>query len=408
VTQLWSLARATRSIASALVGLAGVLGGCGDAEDAPAGRAEAGPAIEYRLVYEVGRDEGGLTFGAVGPGAFDDAGAFWTYDFMRAEILHLDVNGDLLDRKGRGGRGPGEFSELRRVGLTPDGMEVWAADHRLGRVTFFDLDSDGIRTVGQPEYYYAPPLTMQGPLVPLPDGAFAVLPPETVELPFQFPDTLVSQPIIRVDADGVVLDTLLAPPPLAIGGLRLHHVEGIGSTVRVMGEEPLFWASPRGMQVGAIDRLHGLEPGVLGTVHRARWLEGTWSRDTLVVPGNPVAGTREEVRQRLDNLGLSEGTDRDAIVREVEGKPLGIPPFLSTISNFHLMSDGTIWIGIQDVFRGPTRWIRRTEDGTDWVPVEFPASNIFRLLDASGQRVAAVLMDEFRVQSLAVFERVER
>lgn len=408
MTRSPSRARAAIPIGLTLVGLLGVLGGCSDAGDAPAGHADAGPTIEYRLAYEVGRDEGGLTFGALGPGAFDDAGGFWTFDFLGAEILHLDVNGSLVSRLGRGGRGPGEFSELGRVGLTPDGSRLWASDRRLGRVTFFDLDSDSIRTVGRPEYYYAPPLTMAGPHAPLPDGTFAVLPPQTVELPHQFPDTLVNQPIIRVDADGVVLDTLSALPPLGIGILRLSDVDGIGATIRVLREEPLFWVSPRGRQIGAIDRLRGVGPGIIGTIYRAEWVGETWVRDTLVVPGSPAEGTRAEVRQRVDSLLIGDGPDRGKIVEAISKKPLGIPAHLSTISHFHLMSDGSIWIGIQDVFLGNTRWMRRTADGPEWVPVELPADNIFRLLDASGDRVAAVLMDEFRVQSLAVFERVER
>lgn len=384
--------------------LIGVSGGCESAGDAPVGQADLPATEAYRWVLEIGRDEGGLTFGGIVPGAFDEDGSLWVGEFFGGRVLQLDADGSLLGRVGRSGEGPGEFGELARVGLTPNGASVWAADGRQGRVTLFHRDSDTIRTAGRVDYYYAPPLTMRGPAAHLADGTFVVLPPATVELPSQFPDTLVSQPAIRVNAEGIVLDTLLAPPPMGIGGLRLSSAAGGGSTVRVLSENPLYWVSPRGDGIGVVDRLHTLGPGVTGRIHVARWEDSRWLVETLDVPGDPIEGDRAEVRRRVDRLELGD-RDRAAIVDDIVDKPLGIPPLLSTVSHLHLMSDRSIWVGIQEEFRGDTRWLRYDPDEGEWAVAYLPADNIFRLIDAWDGRVAAVLMDELRVQTIGIFER---
>lgn len=379
-----------------------VVAGCGESPEG--GYVDwAGNPERYTLVTEVGTGGDEVSFGAIVPGAFTPTGTLWVGDYFSGEIMELAIGSGSLQRLGGTGAGPGEFAELHRIGMTQEGS-VWVTDRRTGRVTVFHMDGDR-STFGFLEHFFAAPLKMVGPTALLADGTVVVI-PDVVQTPTAFPDTLVAQPVIRVARTGEVVDTLIMPSPAPIGSLELPNVPGILRTSRVLNERPLVSVAPDGSRVGVVDRLGGVSSGFIGRLYLADIPSG--GVDTLSIPGRAERGTSQEVLRRVRELELSDGISREQIAEEIAGKPLGVPEWLSTISGFRVASDGTVWIGMSDERHGDQHWMWMHVDEGDWTPVELVTDKrIFRLIDAQGDRVAAILMDDLRVQTLGIFERGE-
>ncbi len=116
-----------------------------------------------------------------------------------SQILVLDRRGNLLERTGRQGEGPGEYVDIAWIGVGTDGA-LTVFDDRLRRITFLDAQGSvaGIQRVAVTEALV--------PLVGLHGGEFLAV----VETrPFR-PLGLQRAPLflVVVDAEGAVVDTL--------------------------------------------------------------------------------------------------------------------------------------------------------------------------------------------------------
>jgi hypothetical protein len=379
--------------------------GCGDPPDPEASRTQHA-SIRYELVAEIGGRESDAVFGAIVPGALTSDDHLWVGEYFGGDLLRIDLaTRETVERLGGAGAGPGEFYELQRVGLAPDGS-VWATDSRSGRVTIFH--PSGERTTFRLyDFFFAPPMAMAPPLAVLSDGSAVVL-PELPERPRAFPDSLVHYPLLRVARSGEVLDTLFVGPPAPIGGLYLPNVPGVLSITRFLNETPLVSVSPDGTSVGLLHRLEGVGPGVIGTLFVARIGDEHVAIDTSTIPGTPRAGSVSEALRRLNEHDLPPDFRTDLAIDDVRNKPLGIPDWISTVSHFQIASDGSYWVGVQPHSRSSQEWMRLEPGADRWTLVGVPSEKaIFRLIDAREAWLAVILMDDLRVQSIGLFRRTE-
>lgn len=90
-----------------------------------------------------------LELGALADGRMGSHGEIFLLDRMAKQVLVLDSVGRVTARLGRGGRGPGEFTDPVAIAPIPDGVVVWQA---AGAATFTYLTYAGevIRVVPQP------------------------------------------------------------------------------------------------------------------------------------------------------------------------------------------------------------------------------------------------------------------
>ena len=154
------------------------------------------PELSGRLLYSTSAEVG----------LFQVAGAVFLPDSSLAiantgssQVLLLDQQGSLLERRGREGEGPGEYVSIAWIGVDADGT-LTVFDDRLRRITFLDKDGSvtGIRRIEVTEALV--------PLVGLPSGEFLAV----VETrPFR-PLGLQRGPLflVVVDEAGAVADTL--------------------------------------------------------------------------------------------------------------------------------------------------------------------------------------------------------
>ena len=97
-------------------------------------RALALPQLERRLVFSTAAQ---LQLGHVAGAVFLPDGSLVFVDDAATEIIFLDPDGQVLRRTGRQGEGPGEYSDIARVGVSADGV-LHVYDRRLQRYTFMD------------------------------------------------------------------------------------------------------------------------------------------------------------------------------------------------------------------------------------------------------------------------------
>jgi hypothetical protein len=80
----------------------------------------------------------------VGEMVVSRSGTLYLVDaFDNQRLLVYRPDSTKVDMLGRNGRGPGEFAEIKRIGLVGD--TVWAADDRTQRTTFFAPDGGVLR-----------------------------------------------------------------------------------------------------------------------------------------------------------------------------------------------------------------------------------------------------------------------
>jgi hypothetical protein len=78
--------------------------------------------------------------------AVDDAGSIYAADMKENHIKVFDRNGGYLKTIGRSGQGPGEFSRITDIQITPKN-ELLVYDRMAFKLTFFALDGHYIRNI---------------------------------------------------------------------------------------------------------------------------------------------------------------------------------------------------------------------------------------------------------------------
>lgn len=379
-------------------------------EEATAGAAVAGSdeaAGFWTSIRELGPLGG--SDGVAGPVAGVSGGAL----VGRLAVVVLDptrgllrfplAGGDPLELWARVGA-PEPSAGADRAGLLPTG-EAWVALAAEGVVHMVGGDGTGGRVLNPAvEPFDDPP----GPgriEAMLSDGSFLVR-PTRLHAPESEPWQPRPHPLVRVDRDGRVVDTLLAPPSAHLPELRLpvpgHGRVTIGS---LLAEDPLLAVHPRGEAVGLLHRTQGLEEGAQGWIHLAVPGSDGVQRTSFPVPGAALLGGKEAVERRarryLSERGGAGTPDATAFVAAVlDAFPA--PSWISPVQSYSLDSDGRHWVGAE----GPEdslEWRRGTPDGNAWTPIPFPRP-VRRIIDARSDLVVVEMLGVDGRWGVAVLE----
>ncbi len=107
--------------------------------------------IPLEEVYSTGAPSSGAAwgFGRVVSVAVDSGGAAYVADGQARQIVLVDTTGSVSDVLGRAGDGPGEFSMISWVDVSPSG-DIWVKDPLAKRLTIFAARTREPRTVRYP------------------------------------------------------------------------------------------------------------------------------------------------------------------------------------------------------------------------------------------------------------------
>jgi hypothetical protein len=160
------------------------------------------PEWQSRVLHSIGSDGGQLELVTVVDAVFLEDSSLVVADQESSELIFLDPGGTEVERVGRRGEGPGEYTQIARVGVAADG-NVFVFDGREQRVTLLDRGGNviGIERVDLQGRYL--------PYVPLArsrSGEYLAV----LETRPQFPPGLHRRPIYLIDvaANGQVVDTI--------------------------------------------------------------------------------------------------------------------------------------------------------------------------------------------------------
>lgn len=358
----------------------------------------------YRLVHEFGGQEDALYFTTIVDGFLHPDSAIIVADAQERTVSKVHLGGRSVVQLGGSGDGPGEFRNITAVGTAAAGG-VWVTDRRTGRVTLLDYDEERYTaTATVHDYFFAPPVAPEGPLALLSDGTLLVVPGRPEVRPL-FPDTLVQYHLLRVDLSGSVVDTLLSPPPAAFDGLLFERPDG-GYTLtrKFLNETPRIAVSPTGSQVGFVHRSAGLSDSVIGTLYLVDVDRDPVRVDTIPIPGRSIPADQAEFLRRAESLGIEGWVGGPSAFAEAAAEQLDVPDMISPIFTYRIDSEGAQWLAVEAEVRGEPRWLRKAPGQVEWRPVEFDRP-VRLVLDARGQLVAGLLVDELDRQSVGVFER---
>lgn len=384
----------------------------GDAMEEGRGGERAANGESFRLITELGHEGDPVTFGAIIPGAFVDAETLVVGELMGSRLIRIalqDGGVQRVDILAGEGEGPGEFQQLREIGVWPDGT-LWATDRRSGRATLLDERGQVQATATVTDFFFEPPVRPVGATSVLADSSLLVT-PDRPQAMWMLTDTLFKQPLIRVGWDGGWVDTLFAPPPAHLG-LDFYVADVWDSpfhTSRVLRENPLTSVSPDGRLVGVVHRSHGLSREVGGTIYLLDVHDPGRTVDSLQAPVPAIPASRSEVERRAARLdlgpdGRSPGALADGFIQHFEQNLGDLPQWISPVVQFRIDSEHSVWIGVEEGFRGDLTWYRRRSGEDRWIRAELERP-VWRLIDARADWVAGILRDDLRVQTLAVFER---
>ena len=154
------------------------------------------PEMDRRLLYSTSAD---VELHQVAGAVFLPDSSLAVANGGSSQVLLLDSRGNILERRGREGEGPGEYVDIAWIGVGADGVLI-VFDDRLRRFTFLDAQGvvTGVRRIEVTEAFV--------PLAGLPGGEFIAV----VETrPFR-PLGLQRGPLflVVVDRAGAVADTL--------------------------------------------------------------------------------------------------------------------------------------------------------------------------------------------------------
>ncbi len=338
----------------------------------------------------------------------DRDGNLFVGESLAGEIRVFDPNGNLLNRIGRRGEGPGEFIMLFQWGVVGD--TVWVVDFQLQRTTLFDREgtllSTGAWSAVTVPYGASGSAGLVGPVWMRSDGLFA-----GEEMSYSLrvggapvPDS-VRVPKVLFDAAGAVADTVgwdVRPP----GGSSTTERVQVGSRrysvpVPPSGNVPRLWF-PGGRWV-----VNGTVSGADTTSSFRVWRFGL-SGDTLFTREYRYLPTRypETV---LDSLALrgvpgrssADGATVDAVRRAIRNAmdfPDFQPPALEGIAG----EDGTLWLRREDTGEPNHRWLVIAPDGTPWGHVTVPRNSSVSWV--SEEELVVVERDEFDVPWVVRFD----
>lgn len=373
-------------------------------------------ATHLEFERELGRESDPVQFGGISQGGGFLADSILVVGDWRTRTVRVFDLGTGASAVIAGpGQGPGEFENLTRVGVRSP-SEVWVADVEFGRLSLFEGGGPEWRTVltwQLRDYHLAPPVGPAGPAALLPDGTVLVH-PLRVERPEPGTWRARNQPLLRLNGDGQVVDTLLAPPPAHFPGIVVRRgSEAFSMVPNLQAEHPLIAVSPSGDRVVFLHRTAGVDEATMGWVHQVAWNGSSFDRTEVALHGPSLPGNRQELIARVEGI-LPEGVEwpggRDAFVTAVMDE-MQLLEWISPVVSLSLDGAGAAWLGLggngqEGAGSERTWWTGFLADG-EWFEARFDRP-VWRVIDRRGDRVAAVLRDSLGVETVGLFGIADR
>lgn len=337
-------------------------------------------------------DDPVLSFSRIADVAIGPDGNVYVAQSSDAEITVLSQAGELVDRIGRRGQGPGEFLSPSMIGWFAD--TLWVYDTGQRRLTRF-VES-GLLDVLSP-----PPVPVsRGSYVaaqfPLRGGRLALM--VARDLGPEVPPDRRNFPILLVDGTGVVVDTLgrLAE------SFPLRVKIGTSSTSPLFHDFPLWRVARDGSAVVIVDRRFPESSTAVVRVTKIH-AEGdtVWARD-LLSEATPL--TDLEWQGRIDQL--FDAITPNGFTKEEYLQASRRPQYHSAVERLVIGDGGTILLG-QRITEGVRRnWIELDPDGRPWRTFSLPGE--FRPYHVSRTAVWGVSTGEFDVPYVVGFRLSSR
>lgn len=362
---------------------------------------EAGP--EELRIGSV--DDPDHAFGFIRMIEVDRRGGIYSTHSGESRVRRWTVEGAADGFVGREGEGPGEFTDVRAIGLFGDSL--WVMDSRANRISFFDLDATFLGSL-TPEVDLgtrdAPYPLPARPEYPLRGGGLYGRSPAFSQAVAV--GDLTWTPHVRMDAEGTVTDTIYRQAHSPEHQLALLAADGQGGT---FGPQP-FPDGPVTATDLARDRLLVLERGAwagagpaaftvtaLGMRGDTLWrLERVY--DPVPLPAERVDSAIDDRAEALHGFmsrmesGLTVATVRDRVAEAVYR-----PAYLPAATGLVAGRDGSVWIQLAALPEDPpgSTWLLLDEDGEPTARIRTPPG--LRVLAADREHVWGVVSDEFDV-----------
>ena len=323
-------------------------------------------------------------------------------------VAVFDHTGRFVRRIGGKGEGPGEFTRPGRMGWHESGF--WVSDVALGRITFFNALGRVARTtriaVGTDEPFHFPNV----PRAVLKGGDFLV---EPLLIPRRTGNMRkISTPLLLVDNDGAVLDTVIQ---LVAGRrhieLNLESERGERSSVyfRQPYDDGHVWdafADGSGAVVvdrsvtpwdGAIEVYRFDDRGQLSSVVPIRLTA------LPIVSGDVKTALDQLERRALKSRGASASAKKKipSLLRDA----LAVPDFYPPVQAAVAASDHSLWLRREDGGAGFATWIILDSSGTLRGQAHAPAD--LRILEANGPTVWGAIYDSLHVPYVVRYRLIE-
>ncbi|MFW6202350.1 MAG: 6-bladed beta-propeller [Gemmatimonadota bacterium] len=332
----------------------------------------------------------------------DRRGHLRVVEAMESTVFVFDSAGRFLGRRGRGGRGPGEFESPGAIGTLDD--SVWVSDSRLRRVSWFDLDGNHLHTRPWSSPARAPVFT--------PNEVRGVFVDGTAAAEAGVPGALLGSgsvtevPLLRLDAEGTVLDTLHL---LDVGSTTLMlEIRDLRSfTAQPFGARDLWAAFPDGSGVVVVERSAAGSDGTV-PVEVTRLTPGgerVWSR-VLESSARPVTSAEVDsavaaIAERRRHLVSNRRTLERQVRRE-----LHVPAYHPPVERVVAAADGRVLLRRR--FPEPSGrygWVVLESAGVPQAAVTVDTAVHVRW--AGGRHLWGVRRDELGIPALVRLRRAE-
>lgn len=305
-------------------------------------------------------------------------GSVMIADGTAKEIRLFSATGEYIRSAGRSGRGPGEFSYLRELGLLGD--TVWAIDAIERRVSYFSADGTPLSTARIESRAAA--LTAL-----LPAG-------RALGMAWAAPRTAPTTPLVLTTRGAAVTDTLV--------WLNTAHANvfmTVSESRFIIGQQrfsdaPLAVVAPGGQIIFVVDRTVATD--ARSTAFRVLALEADgdtlWNRALPYMP-KPLE------KARGDSLLNSYRQTRTGseLSADVLRRGIFIPDFLPPVTSAVPASDGSLWLRREEAPANVEYWVL-DKTGSHSATVTVPAT--LTLMAATATHVWGVQKDEFDVPTV--------
>jgi hypothetical protein len=320
-------------------------------------------------------DDAELGFSRIGNIAVDAKSNVYVVEQQDQQIRVFDAKGKPVRRIGHKGKGPGEFTQIDRIGFRGD--TLWVRDPQLARITMFDTQGKLLKTFPAPGY-----VRLGSPIrgTELSSSAGGIAsdgyihmdkPGGVVFLGTEKPADSVRAPILRFDRAGEVVDTIMQIPLY----LLEDHDKGTARSGRSGSYRPAqtdMMIDP-GPPSDAPLRVILDRDVILIDRHRATSRTGATYTITRTAPNGRVLYRRQIRYKPIPYTG--------AFAKKIEAdRGIKMPALQPPVSKAIAGLDGTLWLR-RDADGDPTTtWTVISANGVALGDIALPAKTEIRYI----------------------------